>query len=155
MQDWHKTVDWLREQINAPGLTLRLIVAGETFGLADLLRDAITIADAHVIEKAEKELVQSVKPLADDGLAKFYAHLPYPWELRPEASVKTPGWIKAKLKEIKDRAERSVLGDRYEGLYANGEEPEQSWWAAPYRLGEDLYERYEEDAEDEVMVQWA
>jgi hypothetical protein len=27
MQDWHATVDWLQDKINAPGLTLRLVVA--------------------------------------------------------------------------------------------------------------------------------
>lgn len=27
MQDWWENVDWLRDKINAPGLTLQLVVA--------------------------------------------------------------------------------------------------------------------------------
>ena len=112
------------------------------------MRNAITISDADTIEGAKMELVQSLKPLADDGLARFYAHLPYPGELGPEVFIETSDWMKAKLREIKDRAERLVMGDRYEELYATGEEPEKSFWAADCRLAGD----YASDDDDDDVV---
>ena len=90
MQDWWTTVDWLRGKINPPGLTLRLAVADTGPGAPPSYYGTITVHEGDAIMKAYMDLLQPLVPLAnDDGLARFYAHLAYPWELTAETKSAT------------------------------------------------------------------
>ncbi|KAK4032843.1 hypothetical protein C8A01DRAFT_40693 [Parachaetomium inaequale] len=131
MQDWLATVDWLQDKINAPGLTIRLVGADVSCFSPDVYKTTITIADAEAITRSYEELWGSLKPLADNGLARFYAHFPCPWQFFGTSRnyLKRWKWLKAQRQVLKERAERLVMGDRYEELYANGrEEPHESFW---------------------------
>jgi len=131
MQDWWATVDWLQDKINAPSLTIRLVGAKPGPGAPDVYTDTINDSDAHTIMKSYQELLRSLKPLADNGLARFYADLPYPWMLagEPQNRFARWDWVSAQEKKLKERAERFVMGGRYEEQYANGrEEPTRSFW---------------------------
>ncbi|KAK4152637.1 hypothetical protein C8A00DRAFT_44336 [Chaetomidium leptoderma] len=135
MQDWHVTVDWLQDKINAPGLTIRLVAAEVSCDSPIVYRNIIPRSDGDTIGKAHMKLALSLKPLADNGLASFYAHLPYPWEFTvgPQTRIARSSRVRELKREIKERVERYVLGNRYEGLYANGrEEPHLSFWHWSY-----------------------
>jgi hypothetical protein len=131
MQDWCATVDWLQDKIHAPGLTIRLVVADIGLGAPDIYNDTITISDGDTIMRFYQELLRSLNPLADSGLARFNADLPCPWRFagEPQNRFERMDWVQANERELKERAERFVMGDCYEELYANGrKEPARSLW---------------------------
>ncbi|KAK4098075.1 hypothetical protein N658DRAFT_455828 [Parathielavia hyrcaniae] len=137
MQDWHATVDWLQDKINGPALTIRLVAAKVSCDSPRVYKWIIPESDAHSIASAHMELARSLRPLARNGLARFYVHLPYLWFY----TVPTDIWNRnerhsqkwQREREIKERVERYVMGDRYGELYANGrEEPPRSYWETCY-----------------------
>ena len=91
MQDWRATVDWLLQdgKINTPCLTIRLAVA-EVSCDSPLVyhRLTVTFAEGATIGERTWRFVRSLKPLADNGLARFYAHLPHPWAFMEGAKVR-------------------------------------------------------------------
>ncbi|KAK4154074.1 hypothetical protein C8A00DRAFT_43123 [Chaetomidium leptoderma] len=109
MQDWRTTVDWLRAKLNPPALTLRLIVAHTTDDTPDVYYSTITTEEGGKIMRAYIDLLQPLRQLVkDDGLG---------------------GWVYREKIALKERAERHVMGARYESLYANErEEPKRSEW---------------------------
>lgn len=73
--------------------------------------------------------------LVELGLARFYAHFPYPWEGGLESIPEFHSPWRDK-KALKERLERYVMGARYESLYADGkEEPVPSDWDRVYHTG--------------------
>ncbi|KAK3301855.1 uncharacterized protein B0T15DRAFT_325389 [Chaetomium strumarium] len=136
MQDWWKTIDWLRNKINLSGLTIRLLVSDVVLiGQRDYRR-TITVEEGDMMMTAYMDLMRPLKRLADDGLARFYAHFPYPWAFTEELRYRrfTEGDpLEPERLALKKRAEQYVMGHRYERLYANGrEEPRLSDWYEPY-----------------------
>ncbi|KAK3299683.1 uncharacterized protein B0H64DRAFT_389277 [Chaetomium fimeti] len=131
IDDWWATVDWLQGKMNAPGLTLRLVGAGVSDWTPDAYSDTITVSEGDTIMRAHMAILRPLTRLANNGLARFYANFVYPW-LRTEESRdynERWDWLQDRKREIKEHAERYVMGDRYEGLYANNrEEPERSFW---------------------------
>ncbi len=134
MQDWWATVDWVKDKIYAPGLTIRL-AAADLSGLAPhSYGEAMPLSDGDIIMESYQELLRSLTPLADNGLARFYAQLPYPWRFAVTGGHGRDftyrfEWVEERTQEVKEQAERLVLGDRYQDLYADGkEEPRRSFW---------------------------
>lgn len=137
MQDWWTTVDWLRGKINPPGLTLRLVVADTGRGAPPSYYGTIAVHEGDAIMKAYMDLLQPLVPLAnDDGLARFYAHLAYPWECTEESKIRDRNdlvWLWREKVALKKRVERYVMGGRYKSLYTNDrEEPKLGDWHAMY-----------------------
>jgi len=137
IKDWRATVDWLQDKINARGLTLRLIMADplpEDWEAVD--RAFITIPQGNAILAAYRAILRPLKLVAagDDGLAAFYASLTCPWQWTESVRdrLNQPGGQEEapdKAQERKRDAQREVMGDRYESLYANGKtEPNWSIW---------------------------
>jgi hypothetical protein len=138
MQEWWATVDWLRDKVNLQGLTLRLVGAEVSDFTPDAYRYQITVAEADFTMKSYMAILRPLRQLADDGLARFYATFAWPWQWTPEGRGHDTGWdawlwLQDRKKEVKERAERYVMGARYESLYANDkEEPEPSFWSESY-----------------------
>ena len=135
LQDWQATVDWLVDKVNAPALTLRLAGVEVHYGSPDEYHKVISKSDGVDIAKAHMDLMRPLKALGGIGLARFFAHFPYPWDLTLERHRRHEmrPRMEAKQKQFKASFERMVLGDRYENQYANGrEEPEPSFWALAY-----------------------
>ncbi|KAK4097978.1 hypothetical protein N658DRAFT_518265 [Parathielavia hyrcaniae] len=89
-RDWLATVSWLRDRLNRPALTLRVIVMDESNGAPD--RDGEATADkAAALLRAYVRLVRPLRGLAAEppGLARFYTHFRYPrqrpWDGLPNA----------------------------------------------------------------------
>jgi hypothetical protein len=129
IQDWQATVDWLQDKINAPGLTLRLVGAPVSDWTPDLYSAQITTSEGDTIMRAYMALLRPLRQLADNGLARFYANLIYLWQWAEGSRYPEARWVQDKEREIKQHAERYVMGARYESFYANNrEEPEASSW---------------------------
>jgi hypothetical protein len=82
---------------------------------------------------AYMDLLAPLVPLAaEDGLARFFAWLASPWQCTPESQARRrdgSSWSGEEEAVVKERAERFVMGARYESLYANGrEEPPLGDW---------------------------
>ncbi|KAK4152987.1 hypothetical protein C8A00DRAFT_15772 [Chaetomidium leptoderma] len=126
-QDWRATVDWLQDKINAPGLTLRVVGGDVSDWTPDSYSDPITVSEGHTIKEA---YMNRLRPLRQLGLTRFYAHLPDPWQRRePQNEDISQELIEDGKRRMKSMAERFVMGDQYESLYANNkEEPGLSLW---------------------------
>ncbi|KAK4096116.1 hypothetical protein N658DRAFT_436799 [Parathielavia hyrcaniae] len=136
MLDWRATVDWLGDMINLSGFTLRLMVAGQSPSVGPpVYWCRITDEEAETVMASYMDLLQPFTQLASDGLARFYAQFPYPWQLTRECSMyaEDHNWLQEKEDALQERAERHVMGRRYKGFYANRwEEPKPSNWCLSY-----------------------
>jgi hypothetical protein len=138
MQDWRATVDWARDKLNLPGLTLRLVRAEVSDFTPDAYRYQITVAEGDAAMESYMALLRPLRQLADGGLARFYADFAWPWQWTEagrghDTAWDAWGWLQDRKREVKERAERYVMGERYEGLYADGrKEPEPSFWSDAY-----------------------
>jgi hypothetical protein len=138
-RNWLAAVGWLRDRLNLPGLTLRVVVMDESNGTPDRAGEA-TAEEAAALLKAYTDLVRPLRGLAEPpGLARFYAHFRYPWERPLYGGLNDPPrcgpWYDPWLhkKDLKERLERYVMGAGYESLYADSrEEPAPSDWDEMY-----------------------
>ena len=147
-QGWLGTIEWARDKINAPGLTVRLAM-GDVFDLAGecdvrVNRIFMSAHQARHVHAAYSRILRSLRILVADGLARFYAQLADPLAHTEETTRyrktldleigefgwgSSYNWELTRSKRRKDSAERYVLGDRYETQYSNNkEEPERSLW---------------------------
>ena len=141
-RDWPSTVAWLRDRLNLPGLTLRVVAMDVSNGTPDRFGEA-TAEEIAALLKVYTHLVRPLRGLAEPpGLARFYAHFRYPRERPLDAVLDDPPrrgpWYDPWLhkKDLKERLERYVMGARYESLYADSrEEPAPSDWDEMYFAG--------------------
>jgi hypothetical protein len=149
MQEWIETIDWANNKIRSRGLTLRLTMSG-------LLRMGPDHPDGRQ-EVSEAQGIQVLagydrilKPLArlggDDGFAQFYADFAWPWKWTKWAREKYramgpwrepdggEAWLKSKEDALNERAERFILGDRYERLSATKTKKEERAWTREHRI---------------------
>ena len=134
LQNWRETVLWVQDKINGPALTLRL-VAADMSNYQAANSDTITVAEGDSIYGGYMELLKPLEQLTKgpNGLARFYVDLRYPWEWTEELQALLPqerhDLVTVRKRELKRRAERQVMGDRYNSQYANGrKEPRVSLW---------------------------
>ncbi len=132
IRDWQSTVDWLQDKISPQGLTVRLIVA-EPEGAPTWYYSIITMDEGGCIMSAYVDLLRSLKCLADCGLARFYAHLAFPWQHTEEArslsDLERADFVWNEKEVMKKDSEELVMGSRYASLYVNdNEEPSLSDW---------------------------
>ena len=154
-RDWLSTVAWLRDRLNLPGLTLRVVAMDVSNGAPDRFGEA-TAEEIAALLKVYADLVRPLRGLAEPpGLARFYAHFRYPQERFLDAILndliyiddddddddeiteprRRGPWYDPWLhkEDLKERLERYVMGARYESLYADGrEEPGPSHWDDMY-----------------------
>ncbi|KAL2168386.1 hypothetical protein VTG60DRAFT_7299 [Thermothelomyces hinnuleus] len=131
MEDWRDTVAWLRDKINGPALTMRLFVTEQ-----DEIRPPglpHTVAERDKVYRAYMSILQPLRQLTEgvNGLAGFYTSLhvyPQRW-IENVSGIRAGEMWETEHKALKEKAERYVMGDRYDSLYANGrEEPKISVW---------------------------
>ena len=80
MADWRATVDWMRREINAPALTIRVVFPDFLYGLSVGRRD-ISHDQGMWILKGYKRIIHPLHRLVTDGggLAALYVQATYPW----------------------------------------------------------------------------
>jgi hypothetical protein len=130
LQDWIATVGWVKHKLQTSGLTLWLTMAGSLWHYPEKPDDRGELTQ----EQGDKVLAgydRILKPLAclggEDGVAHFYADFAWPWKWtnwaleRRQAMSHGAGdeWTQSMEDVLNERAERFVLGDRYERLSAS------------------------------------
>jgi hypothetical protein len=133
--DWHDTIEWIRNKINAPALTLSLVMADFHGNDVPNLRGDLTKEQGHQIIKAYSSILLCLRPLArDGGLAGIYIQPAYPWRWAPGA---IPGiqrhhnWLAEAEREIKKNSEEFVFGGKNS---LNRAEPRKSIWQRWYEV---------------------
>lgn len=136
--DWRDTVDWVRCKINAPALTLSLVMVD--FHGSDIpnVRQNLTKDQGHQIYKGYSSILLGLRPLAkkveDGGVAGIYIQLAYPWRWNPGAVNVEPhyGWVAGAEQWLKKHAEKLVFGDNLDSR--NKAEPRKSVWQRWYEV---------------------
>jgi hypothetical protein len=127
LQDWVATIDWARNKINTPGLTLRLTMAGSLAWppARPDERKLVTQAQGDQVLAGYDRILKPLACLGEDGLARFYADFAWPWkwvyplydghrELTHYQDLLA--WTRSKEDVLNERAGRFILGDRYDRL---------------------------------------
>lgn len=130
LQDWSDTVDWVKNRINGPALTMRMT--------AKFHRDEGHAGYPLELTEAEAEETMEVyfrilRPLARlggiDGLASFSADLTWPWRRLSSAlhadyeqEMRADKLWRSEERSLYKQAERLVLGDKYDRLCSTGTE---------------------------------
>lgn len=131
--DWAVTVDWMRGQINAPALTLRVVMADFWAGPFIARRD-ITKELAGDIIRGYQRIHDPLIPLVRDkenGLAGFFMQVAHParWNLDVlRRSQDDEGFLDLMHRNLNMRSERHVRGP----VYPSKAEPSQSSWQRWY-----------------------
>ncbi len=128
LQDWVATIDWVRNKINTPGLTLRLTMAG-VLALPPSYPDErklVTQAQGDEVLAGYDHILKPLACLGEDGLARFYADFAWPWKwVRPvydgHGQELTQyehllAWAQFKEEVLNERAMRFILEDRYDRI---------------------------------------
>ena len=129
ISDWCDTVDWIRDKIDAPALTLSLVMPDFHEGHVPTLRKNLTKDQGHQIIKGYSSILHCLRPLAKDGgLANIYVQPAHPSRWTPGA-VQHRGWLAEAEQDIKKNAEAFVFG----GMESrNKAEPTKSTWQRWY-----------------------
>jgi hypothetical protein len=137
ISDWCDTVDWIRDKINAPALTLGLVMVDFHGDDAPNLRGDLTKEEGHEIGKGYSSILHCLRPLArEGGLAGIYIQPAYPWRWNPDAIRNNMrqryNWLAEAERETKRHAEEFVFGGK--DLRNNKAEPRKSTWQRWYEV---------------------
>jgi hypothetical protein len=139
LQDWIETIDWVKDKIRTPAVTLRLTMAGSLGKIPEYPdeRQELSPAQGNRVLAGYDRILRPLACLGGrDGLAHFYADFAWPWKWttwayarRQELGYKLGSeWTKSKEDVLNEGAERFILGDRYERLSAGeGRLKERPW----------------------------
>jgi hypothetical protein len=144
ISDWWDTVDWVRDKINAPALTLSIVMA-DLHGDNHNLRQRLTKDEGHQIVKGYSSILRCLGPLArDGGLGGFHIQPAYPWRWNPGAIRNMKGrhewplewhndWVAKAARRFKEHAEKYVFGGEHMDS-RNKAEPRKSSWQRWYEV---------------------
>ncbi|KAH6623323.1 hypothetical protein F5144DRAFT_595516 [Chaetomium tenue] len=130
-QDWSATVSALRDYINAPALTIRLVMAdfhvGVPFGREVMTKPrAKKILDGHIC------VMDPLIPLVqEDGLAAFYMEGAHPLIWLPDTldrSLDDDGLLTRMRRRMKEISEKYVRGDDISPGSVKPEPRRSTWW---------------------------
>ncbi|KAL2021087.1 hypothetical protein VTK56DRAFT_7506 [Thermocarpiscus australiensis] len=132
VRDWIATIDWLRGHINAPALTLRVVMAD--FWAGPLIgRGRMTKALADDIIRGYRCIINPLRPLVrgDGGLAGFYIQLAHPARWTRDVVRRAehdPGFLDRMHRSLDLQAERDIRGPGANIDDPNRAEPSKSTW---------------------------
>ncbi len=142
MQDWQETIEWVKDKINAPALTVRLMMGGNGPCLPRYPdnRQKMTQAQGNEVLAGYTRIFELLVRLGgNNGLARFYAYFSWPWKWTQWVDDKfnddydvALAWLESKERPLKEHAERLIMGTRYERLYIGDGEPKVSFWQYRY-----------------------
>jgi hypothetical protein len=135
--DWAETLDWAKNKLNLTALTLRIImVRSREYQSNENQALQMTRAQGKQVLATYNRIIAPLERLGaatDNGLARFYAELEWPWlwtewvgdKLEEEGGLE---WLQSKRRELKTRAERGIMGERYDRVGSPAGEPHRSVW---------------------------
>ncbi|EAQ86274.1 predicted protein [Chaetomium globosum CBS 148.51] len=143
LQDWIATVEWMKTALNTPGLALWMTMAGTVSRSPNRPehRTELSQAQGDAVLAGYDRILQPLACLGGE-LGQFYADFAWPWKwtrwsldmLQALSLESGPAWIKAKENVLDERAERSVLGNRYDRLCAHQGRFEMRPWREEHRI---------------------
>jgi len=128
-QDWLQTIEYVRERLDLPMLTLRIYMAdyilhGEL--VADF-RSTMTKEQGMAILKMYARTLGPLSKLREKGLSRFFADLAYPFA-HTRFGLRNPTSVLERSTELRQRIERLVMGDDYDGTLLETKELGNSQW---------------------------
>ena len=141
LREWAETVDWMRDHLNLPGLTLRLALpTASAWGYDGQARD-LSQAEGDAVLEGYQRILEPLSRLSacredGSGLARFYAQMEWPcerssWVKEKQLNGEVPwDWPDSEARRLKERAERFIMGARYERVCTGPGVPAESVW--PY-----------------------
>lgn len=128
VEDWTATLDWARGQLNTSLLTIRVVMTD--------VNVCETLPRLYFLEGEGEAIIAGymciISNLARLGpLHKFYAQLVSPWRWI-KYRVGNKAAVVHKERELKEQAERLLMGSRYESLHSGTAEPPASMWQRVY-----------------------
>ncbi|KAK4043212.1 hypothetical protein C8A01DRAFT_13272 [Parachaetomium inaequale] len=136
LRDWRATVEWVRGEVNAPALTLRLVMADSVYLLNG--RRAVAEDQGADILEAYTRIIDPLRSLVrDDGLAGFYVQAAYPWRwnLDTVRNIQWYGeeWLVDVEQALKEHFERRIRGRGASLGSRKKPEPSKSAWQRWYK----------------------
>ncbi|KAH6855372.1 hypothetical protein B0I37DRAFT_54943 [Chaetomium sp. MPI-CAGE-AT-0009] len=141
LQDWIDTLDWVRDKINTPGITLRLTMAGSRMWSPRYPddREELTQVQGDAVLAGYDRILKPLARLGKHGLTRFYADFAWPWKWTNWVNERLLAtneygadryWLELEAKEklLNERAERLILGDQHDRLRSNEDKPEENPW---------------------------
>ncbi|KAG8165467.1 hypothetical protein KVR01_004019 [Diaporthe batatas] len=132
LEDWIDCVHRLKYNANLPALTLRLYMVDTSEFRPQRDREQLTKDDGQKVLKAYTRILGPISELGDLGLARFYAHFVWPWTWTEAVQSRVregdSQWLLHEEAALKERAERWVMGTRYNAFNAVDAEPQESLW---------------------------
>ncbi|KAK4149544.1 hypothetical protein C8A00DRAFT_46855 [Chaetomidium leptoderma] len=146
IQDWRATLDWIRARINAPALTIRIVMADSHLEIPEGRRD-VTKDQVNDMLGGYARIAHPLGPLVrDDGLAGFYAQLALPWRWTRDTVRSArqcgpwgPWWLAREERRLNEDCERRVRGGRDDDATVDSRdsskaEPRKSVWQRWYEV---------------------
>ena len=141
--DWRDMVDWIRGKVNAPALTLRVVMA-DLHGGSGVRKYLTKDQGVQVIKEGYSTILQFLIPLArEDGLSGIYVQAAYPWRWTQATTSMLKlhadyghGWVAGAEEHMKKGAEEFVRGkDSSLDLREIKAEPAKNIWQRWYEVG--------------------
>ncbi len=147
LQDWAYTLDWAKNKISVPSLTLRLTMAG----VLDIPphspdeRRELTQAQGDQVLAGYNRILSTLACFREGGLAHFYANFAWPWKWASWSEdiledTDTPGvvrdWLRSTEDVLNENAERFILGNRYERDSQKRKRKEDRNWEMEFSPGD-------------------
>jgi hypothetical protein len=137
LQDWSDTIDWVKDKINAPALTMRMTAK---FHDDDPLPSKVTEDEAEEIMGTYFRILKPLTRLGGaGGLAAFSADLSWPWRRHDSAfrgsyedQKRVGKTMRASERSLNNRAERLVLAGPGAGVVVSDTRPEHKRGAWEY-----------------------
>lgn len=134
LKDWPETIEWAKNRLNLPALTLCLVVAGN-HGFEPAESKNMSRAQGEQILETYKHIYSPFQRLggsSSDGLARFHAAFAWSWKWTGLAWLRFKEeaweWLEDAEPELKVEAESFVMGDRYEHGCLRAGQPTRSVW---------------------------
>lgn len=132
LKDWIDCVQRFKYNANVSALTLRLYMADTYEFRPQKDRKELTREDGQEVLKGYTRILGPISELGGLGLARFYAHLAWPWTCTEEVQSRVrqgdSQWLLRKEAALKERAECWVMGGRYDTSSAGDAEPRECLW---------------------------
>ena len=109
IQDWSETVDWIRDKVDAPALTVSVVMADFHDGFEDVRKDLTKDQGTQIIG-GYLSVLYFLGPLArDDGLGGFHVQVAYPWRWTPGNRQRGSWWLAEEERRLKEFSEGFAL----------------------------------------------
>jgi hypothetical protein len=130
-QDWLQTIDYVKDKLYLPTLTLRVYMADHAAH-----GNNVTLFRRRITKEQQRTIlsmwVRTFRPLSKlNGMNRFFAHITLPYSSTPRGRRdrnERPDWYFEENRQWDQRVERLVMGDDYDSTLLKENEVRDSQW---------------------------